>query len=71
MLVFGQIQPSLKETNMAFKEYDRKPTFLDMEIQRAETFAQLYKTTNFVIPAKAGIPGPICHSRNLLAGIQE
>ena len=21
--------------------------------------------------AKAGIPGPICHSRNLLAGIQE
>ncbi len=56
---------------MAFKEYDRKPTFLDMEIQRAETFAQLYKTTNFVIPAKAGIQGPICHSRISLAGIQE
>ena len=24
----------MKETVMAFKEYDRKPTFLDMEIQR-------------------------------------
>ena len=35
MLVYGQIQPSLKETKMAFKEYDKNPTFLDMEIQRA------------------------------------
>jgi len=25
----------LKETDMAFKEYDRKPSFLDMELQRA------------------------------------
>ena len=26
---------SVKETDMAFKEYDKQPTFLDMEIQRA------------------------------------
>ena len=33
MLAFRS-NSSLKETAMAFKEYDRKPTFLDMEIQR-------------------------------------
>jgi len=30
----------LKETDMAFKEYDRKPSFLDMELQRAFGQAQ-------------------------------
>jgi IS5 family transposase len=34
MVVFRS-HSSLEETAMAFKEYDRKPTFLDMELQRS------------------------------------
>lgn len=30
----------LEEIGMAFKEYDRNPTFLDMEIQRAVTHSR-------------------------------
>ena len=39
MLVFRS-NSSLKETAMAFKEYDKSPTFLDMEIQRAVTHSR-------------------------------
>jgi Transposase domain (DUF772) len=39
MLVFRS-NSSLKETAMVFKEYDKEPTFLDMEIQRAVTHSR-------------------------------
>ena len=39
MVVFRS-NSSLKETAMAFKEYDKSPTFLDMEIQRAVTHSR-------------------------------
>jgi IS5 family transposase len=39
MVVFRS-NSSLKETAMAFKEYDKRPTFLDMEIQRAVTHSR-------------------------------
>jgi transposase, IS5 family len=45
MVVFRS-NSSLKETDMAFKEYDKNPTFLDMEIQRAVTHSRNRQVTS-------------------------
>jgi len=39
MVVFRS-NSSLKETAMAFKEYDKEPTLVDMEVQRAVTHSR-------------------------------